>query len=157
MGVFSTGTQKASFTGCSLLRVRTGEKIGARIRFISLNLSIGGNIPFFHIGNYMLWRTGGKNCPNSFTNSYNGERKTSKNLITCGIDKMRDVRFIIFLPLSKKLTLTMVFWQGLVGSFGNNTWRKQPRLQGHWQELGEVQIYCILANRAIIKRILHRN
>jgi hypothetical protein len=40
---------------------------------------------------------------------------------------------------------------------GNSKWQKQPRLQGHWQPLGEVQIYLILANRAIIKRILHTN
>jgi len=47
MGVFSTGTEKEGFTGFSLLRVRMGEKIGARLRLISLNLSIGGNTPPF--------------------------------------------------------------------------------------------------------------
>lgn len=40
---------------------------------------------------------------------------------------------------------------------GNSKWQKQPRLQGHWQALGEVQIYRILANRAIIKCIFHTN
>jgi hypothetical protein len=50
MGVFPTGTEKAGFKGFSLLRVRMGEKIGARLRLISLNLSIGGKTPLFHIG-----------------------------------------------------------------------------------------------------------
>jgi hypothetical protein len=50
MGVFSTGAENGSFTGFSLLRVRMGEKIGARLRLISLNLSIGGICPFFTSG-----------------------------------------------------------------------------------------------------------
>jgi hypothetical protein len=57
----------------------------------------------------------------------------------------------------KKLTLTLVFWQGFVVQIGNCKWQKQPRLQGHWRALGEVQFGCILANRAKIKRILRRN
>jgi len=60
MGVFSTGTEKGSITGFSLLKVRTGEKIGAQLRLISINLSIGGISPFFHIRNFMLLRIGRK-------------------------------------------------------------------------------------------------
>jgi hypothetical protein len=51
----------------------------------------------------------------------------------------------------------LVFWQGLGGSFRNSRWQKPLRLQGPWQAVGEVQIYRILANKAIIKRILHTN
>jgi len=36
-------------------------------------------------------------------------------------------------------------------------WRKQHRLLGPWWALGGGQIYRILVNRAIIKRILHKN
>ena len=58
--------------------------------------------PFFTSGIICPGESEVKNCPNSFTGSDNGERKTNKNLITCGIDKMRDVRFIIFLTFPGK-------------------------------------------------------
>jgi hypothetical protein len=38
--------------------------------------------------------------------------------------------FIQISPSSEKMTFTFAFWQGFSGSFGNNTWQKQPRLQG---------------------------
>jgi hypothetical protein len=60
-------------------------------------------------------------------------------------------------PRRKKLTFTFAFWQGFVVQMGNCKWQKQHRLQSHWQALGEAKICLILANRAIIKRILHAN
>ena len=36
-------------------------------------------------------------------------------------------------------------------------WRNSPQFQGHWWPLGGVHFSLILVNRAIFKRILHRN
>jgi len=95
-----------------------GEKIGARLRRISLNLSIGGNTPpFSHRELYALENLK-KKSPNSITGSDNGERKISINLITCDIDKMRAVRFLIFLPLPGKNDLHI----GVLAGFSGIIW-----------------------------------
>jgi hypothetical protein len=65
--------------------------------------------------------------------------------------------FPFFVPLPEKMTLILVFWQGLRVPDGINRWQNTARFKGPYKPIGEVQICGILANRAIIKRILHRN
>ena len=113
-----------------------GEKIGARLRLISLSLSIGWNTPPFSRRELYALENRKKKSPNSITGSDNGERKISKNLITCDIDKMRVVRFLIFYPSPEKMTFTLVFWQGFGGPDGINYVAKTASVAGPLAGIG---------------------
>jgi hypothetical protein len=106
------------FTGFFSIEGENGRENRSPFKAYFTHFEYWGNIPFFTSGILCSRESEVKNCPNSFTGSDNGERKTIKNLNTCGIDNMRAVRFIIFLSPSKKIDPHIGVLAGFHGSNG---------------------------------------
>ena len=89
------------FTGFFSIEGEDGRENRSPFKAYFTQFEYWGNIPFFTSGILCSRESEVKNCPNSFTGSDNGERKTIKNLNTCEIENS-ELSDSLFFPLPGK-------------------------------------------------------